>query len=121
MSALVTNFSSDGQKRTVSFLSYSYQWPLCLLAPDAEPRQPGCSFWGQKIKAQVHQGAGRGVRARARCACACVPASGACVRSAEGGPGLHFAWWWVRVCARTSAATGQGKNPVSHARHSRSA
>ena len=70
MSALVTNFSSDGQKRTVSFLSYSYQWPLCVLAPDAEPRQPGCSFWGQKIKAQVHQ-----EHAYAY-ACACVPATG---------------------------------------------
>ena len=58
MSALVTNFSSDGQKRTVSFLSYSYQWHPNVLAQEAGPRQPGCSFWGQKIKAQVPRGLG---------------------------------------------------------------
>ena len=94
MSALVTNFSSDGQKRTVSFLSYSYQWPLCVLAPDAEPRQPGCSFWGQKIKAQVHQ--------EHAYACACVPATGGvrAFRRMTRRRCRRCAWCGACVCVR---------------------
>ena len=108
MSALVTNFSSDGQQRTVSVLSYSYQWHPCVFS-DAEPRPVG-SFWGQKIKAQV----GRGWAGRPRGVHVRIPDCGGLLARSEPECAVRVA---ACVCVRATA--GQGKDPVTHARHSR--
>jgi hypothetical protein len=51
MSALLTSFSADGQKRTVSYLSYDYQW-LPHVGPSSST-SASANFRGHRQRVKV--------------------------------------------------------------------